>query len=581
MATDYSEEDFDQDLQQDIAAAAAQSAGVNMDSYDFGGFDSSGSDVTGASNQGVIDSIVGSYMDNPARTGMAIRQSFPMFNSPESGLNKFANLYTAQRGPLSRGAFNSMYDITRSNPGGINTLGYDTVKALQRLGFGPGTISTNPNVGKLSGEVYSRKNDKGETILMEGGKSAGIDANTFYSGKSSSDLVGGDLFDTYYDKYQYADPAARAEARRYDQYMNPYNQTGTMENPTGPPQPGFNPDPDVDPASLRGQVRPGLQSGIFSDKSGTPTQFGPIATYDRNFSGMDNTAMTLAPGGIGMLARALTNKVTGIAGQPLPQDAMAPTPEMVARGETYGGFGRSFSQIPGQIKQGLTDAGASIRNVIDDFTTPNVPAPVATSSLDFMPRGASPDLAGFENRFSQHPLTGEKTAPALGSVFEVDGRSFIAGKNGPIELSGVSLPNLRSENPAEATIDKGQGKILGVQDYLQNQFAAPADQFYTLNDKMNEGLSGEIYDAQPDTLLGIQNTGLFGEDRRTAGFRDLEGMIKSVVDGENFPDDQNMYGPGMPNQTPLTPDELNNLLEPYGMKLGRGPSSGGIMQLAV
>lgn len=90
-----------------------------------------------------------------------------------------------------------------------------------------------------------------------------------------------------------------------------------------------------------------------------------------------------------------------------------------------------------------------------------------------------------------------------------------------------------------------------------------------------------IQNSTTQTASGGQLAGLFGENPKAAGFRDLEGMIKSVVDGENLPDDQNMYGPGMPNQTPLTPDELNNLLEPYGMKLGRGPSSGGIMQLAV
>ena len=37
---DYSDEDFDQDQQQDIAASAAQAAGIDMGSYDFGGFDS-------------------------------------------------------------------------------------------------------------------------------------------------------------------------------------------------------------------------------------------------------------------------------------------------------------------------------------------------------------------------------------------------------------------------------------------------------------------------------------------------------------------------------------------------------------
>jgi hypothetical protein len=146
------------------------------------------------------------------------------------------------------------------------------------------------------------------------------------------------------------------------------------------------------------------------------------------------------------------------------------------------------------------------------------------------------------------------TAPALGSVFEVDGRSFLAGKNGPIELSGVSLPNFRSENPAEATIDKGQGQILGVQDYFQNQFAAPANQFETLKDKMNLGLS----DSRLGTPSGIQNTGLFGENPKAAGFRTVGEMIQSVINEENLPDNQNMYGSGMP--------DLNDILNMYGME---------------
>ena len=81
-------------------------------------------------------------------------------------------------------------------------------------------------------------------------------------------------------------------------------------------------------------------------------------------------------------------------------------------------------------------------------------------------------------------------------------------------------------------------------------------------------------------MAGEQLSGLFGEDPRTAGFRNLQDNIQSIINNEPLPDNQNMYGPGMQDQAPLTPDELNNILEPYGMELGRGPSSGGIMQLA-
>ena len=51
----------------------------------------------------------------------------------------------------------------------------------------------------------------------------------------------------------------------------------------------------------------------------------------------------------------------------------------------------------GQFLGGLNPTQAAQKaaelkqSIIDEFTTPNVPGPVATSSLDFMPRGASPD----------------------------------------------------------------------------------------------------------------------------------------------------------------------------------------------
>ena len=405
-AADYADdENFDQGLQQDIAAAAAQAAGINMDSYDFGGFDPGGSDSFGLSNKAAATGILDSYFNDPTKTGRAIRESAPFLSSPRSGLNQFVNLYTSRRGPMSRSDFNSIYDITKDNRYGIETLGYDLAKTLQRYGLGSGQVRTDPNIGRLTGTVFGKKNARGETVLMSDKKSMGIDADKYYSGKSGSDIGRPDL-ETYQDKYGYADPTERAINRAYDQYLNPYND---------PNLPGYNRDidPNVNPQAfdLRGQVRPGLQSGIFSRRDGTPTALGPIATYDRNYSGMDNIAMGVT-GGMGYLARALTNKVTGIAGQPLPQDAMAPTPEMIARGETYGGLGRSFAQIPGQAVQGFKDAGTALRNVIDDFTTPNVPG-VSTSSLDFMPRGASPDLAGFEQRFGNtHPLSGETTVNA-------------------------------------------------------------------------------------------------------------------------------------------------------------------------
>jgi len=361
---DYSDEDFDQDQQQDIAASAAQAAGINMDSYDFGGFDPGGSDFSRVTNKAAATGILNSYFNDPTKTGMAIRQSFPNFRSPQAGLNQFANLYTSRRGPMSRSNFNSLYDRTALNPGGINTLGYDTAKTLQRYGIGSGQIVNNPNAGRLTGTVYGKKNARGETIISSGGKSMGIDADKYYGGGSGSDVGRPDL-ETYQDKYGYADPNQRAVNRTYDLYVNPRNSLGL---------PGYNRDAKLK-AGEQGQVRQGLRSTAFTDMSGTPTALGPVATYDRDFSGMDNIAMAVT-GGIGTLARAMMNPVSGISGQAIPSAALAPTEEMLARGETSGGMMRSFGEAIGQgvdslgnIGQGFVNAGT---NTVDALTNAGV-----------------------------------------------------------------------------------------------------------------------------------------------------------------------------------------------------------------
>jgi len=182
----------------------------------------------------------------------------------------------------------------------------------------------------------------------------------------------------------------------------------------------------------------------------------------------------------------------------------------------------------GQFLGGLNPTQA--KDALVGAFAPVAPAPTPTP-IDIAPA----DLKGFENRFSQHPLTGETTVST-----PVDNTL----QPGFSRTRTETLPDGRT-----ITVDEETGAVFGT-----NLFGGPQS-------------------SLQNTVAGEQLAGLFGDDPRTAGFRDLEGMIKSVVDGENFPDDQNMYGPGMPNQTPLTPDELNNILEPYGMELGRGPST--------
>jgi len=352
------------------------------------GFEGETSAQEARGNENISESQVDRGRDEADMRSEArdLRNSASPINNISPSINALVNRFTAQYGPLSRGAFNSVYGRNIQNPGGINTLGYGTANVLGKISpsfFGGGVKTTVP---QLSGTVFSKKAPGGGTLVKSGGKMMGMSAEDYYSGKSGAGVGRSDL-ETYQDKYGYATPQERELNRAYDQYMNPYNKLG---------EPGYN----RDVINLgAGEVRPGLQSGIFSNMSGTPTALGPVATYDRNYSGMDNLAMT-AFGTMGHLARALTNKVTGIEGQPLPTAALAPTPEMIAQGQTYGGMARSFGQIPGQIKQGIE----SLRQTF----APNVPAP-ASGQYDFY---TDPEVS------VAYPQASVGTQQVAGSLFD-------------------------------------------------------------------------------------------------------------------------------------------------------------------
>jgi hypothetical protein len=74
-----------------------------------------------------------------------------------------------------------------------------------------------------------------------------------------------------------------------------------------------------------------------------------------------------ATGGIGFLTRMMTNPVSGIRDQELPAAALAPTEEMLARGETSGGMSRSFGEAFGQGIGAIGDIGRGIVNTGRDF----------------------------------------------------------------------------------------------------------------------------------------------------------------------------------------------------------------------
>jgi len=293
--------------------------------------------------------------------------------SNRADLNNAISSYVNRFGPasLDRPTFQALRGITSLNPGGRNTVAARIARgAKNRLGIGTGQVETNAaNAGRLTGTVFK------DGVISKGGVMQGVPADVYYGDRkdTTGDYAG---LPRYTDKgylgaggVPYANPTDRAINRRYDQFMNPYNTPGEV---------GYNPDVGFTNQTFDdvGQVRPGLRSTAFTDRSGTPTSFGEVVTYDRDFSGKDNIAMSLAPFGIGYLARMMSNPVSGIEGRDLPAVALAPTEEMLARGETSGGMMRSFGEALGQgadalgnMGQGFVNAGT---NTVDALTNAGV-----------------------------------------------------------------------------------------------------------------------------------------------------------------------------------------------------------------
>ena len=166
-----------------------------------------------------------------------------------------------------------------------------------------------------------------------------------------------------------------------------------------------------------------------------------------------------------------------------------------------------------------------IPETIEDLFTP---APVvATSSLDFMPRGASPDLAGFESRFAPAP------APEIGSVFEVDGRSFLATVGGPVELKGTPEQEVRTERPLAE-----EGRLRDPNEFFGNvtgQLAAPLSSYTTEYGLSDQGQRLSRQSFVPD---GIQNISMvpagefFSQNPEALAAIDSDAVRSSVMNPE-------------------------------------------------
>lgn len=350
------------------------------------------------------------------------------------------------------------------------------------------------------------------------------DANPF--GRLSRGVMGFAINKLGLDPKHVSYPSLSLSQRRaiannqFSKFMNPQNKPGEIVNNRASDLfTGFNPN-------FRTAKEGELRSGVQYD--GYKTQYGDVMSQAREQS----TGEMLARGAFGLLAGLpglalgqIGTKEYGLPGQPGFEDfdPNNPRPGGGILGQFLGGLN------PTQAKDALVGAFA-----------PVAPAPTPTSI------GTAPaNTTGFEEKRSQHPLTGETTVSPSGPL------------QGP--------PQLIDQSTSPLNMDIGL-------DYPGTEFDRRVQGSFT-------EIGGTMDDARERALQaafrapGEQLAGLFGDDPRAAGFRSLQDNIQSIINNEPLPDNQNMYGPGMQDQAPLTPDELNNILEPYGMELGRGSST--------
>jgi hypothetical protein len=321
---------------------------------------------------------------------------------------------------------------------------------------------------------------------------------------------------------------------QFSKYMNPQNRKGQI---------GYNPAYDE---AEKGKLRAGVQDENYQ------TVYGPVMEQARQQSMGEmiaRGAMGLFGGPIGMALGQLGTQEYGLPGLDGFDsfDPNNPRQGGGILGAMLGGLN------PTQAKDALVGAFA-----------PSVPAPTPTSIGSVTPSQyeTRADIIG---RISQHPLTGEKTVNSVPSSI-VDGQNGFQTETLPDgTVRSVQTTGGMTKAEADAIARNFEkSKNLSVDEAAaraMERLENPTYNFFT------DPQAGGTY---PSAMAGEQVAGLFGENPKAPGFRALEDSIRSIINKENLPDNQNMYGPGMPD---LSPGELNDILESYDMELGRGPAT--------
>jgi len=238
-----------------------------------------------------------------------------------------------------------------------------------------------------------------------------------------------------------------------------------------------------------------VRSGV--QKAGYQTAYGPVMGQAREQSigeMLARGAMGLFGGPVGMLMGQLGTQEYGLPGQP-GFDSFDPNNPR-AGGGILGAMlgGLNTSQAAAQAAQAVDTLRARFSPTL---------APTTNAGIGSLTPTAPVNTTGFEEKRSQRTLANGVTMTPM--------------SNG---MNEITMPDGRK------TTQNADGTINSFSSY--------------------------------DMYAGEQLAGLLGENPKASGFRALGENIKSIINKENLPDNQNMYGPGTP--------DLNDILNMYGME---------------
>jgi len=242
-----------------------------------------------------------------------------------------------------------------------------------------------------------------------------------------------------------------------------------------------------------------------------------------------------------------------------------PTPTSVALG-AVNRFGMNRAQdIRDQIRGGgvpVTDRFGRIQGVVSEGTGP-VADVLGAFGLNRNVYTGGPGFAPSTSQLMSYRPSGIASLPEVGSVFELDGRSFLSTVNGPVELKGTAEQDVVTDFSGMRSGATLENPVLDREQLNNPNF---------LGNVPLQGVPGGIdpRTGMPNLSPQPQNIGLtFGrgpmtEDPRAVAEREqILDQVRAAASGEPLPSNENMYGRGMQDFGPMTPDQLETYQDSY------------------